>query len=90
MLGSNFALLVKSPGDDGQQQLTTVSRLGMYIVDLYLNVAVTVSSIVCPVLFFRVNHCSQFLSSVICLFHHLRVCAMENGTLCYNMPYFLM
>ena len=26
MLGSNFALLVKSPGDDGQQQLTTVSR----------------------------------------------------------------
>ena len=32
MLGSNFALLVKSPGDDGQQQLTTVSRLGMYIV----------------------------------------------------------
>ena len=26
MLGSNFALLVKSPGDDGQQQLTMVSR----------------------------------------------------------------
>ena len=26
VLGSNFALLVKSPGDDGQQQLTTVSR----------------------------------------------------------------
>ena len=23
MLGSNFALLVKSPGDDGQQLLTT-------------------------------------------------------------------
>ena len=32
MLGSNFALLVKSPGDDGQQLLTTGSRLGMYIV----------------------------------------------------------
>ena len=31
MLGSNFALLVKS-GDDGQQLLTTGSRLGMYIV----------------------------------------------------------
>ena len=27
MLGSNFALLVKSPGDDGQQLLTTGSRL---------------------------------------------------------------
>ena len=27
MLGSNFALLVKSPGDDGQQLLTTLSRL---------------------------------------------------------------
>ena len=26
MLGSNFALLVKSPGDDGQQLLTTGSR----------------------------------------------------------------
>ena len=25
MLGSNFALLVKSPGDDGQQLLTTGS-----------------------------------------------------------------
>ena len=32
MLGSNFALLVKSSGDDGQQLLTTGSRLGMYIV----------------------------------------------------------
>ena len=32
VLGSNFALLVKSPGDDGQQLLTTGSRLGMYIV----------------------------------------------------------
>ena len=27
MLGSNFALLVRSPGDDGQQLLTTGSRL---------------------------------------------------------------
>ena len=27
VLGSNFALLVKSPGDDGQQLLTTGSRL---------------------------------------------------------------
>ena len=27
MLGSNFALLVKSPRDDGQQLLTTGSRL---------------------------------------------------------------
>ena len=26
MLGSNFALLVKSPGDDGQQLLTSRSR----------------------------------------------------------------
>ena len=32
MLGSNFTLLVKSPGDDGQQLLTTRSRLGMYII----------------------------------------------------------
>ena len=32
VLGSNFALLVKSPGDDGQQLLTTGSRLGMYII----------------------------------------------------------
>ena len=27
MLGSNFALLVRSPGDGGQQLLTTGSRL---------------------------------------------------------------
>ena len=27
MLGSNFALLVRSPGDNGQQLLTTGSRL---------------------------------------------------------------
>ena len=27
MLGSNFALLVRSPGDDGEQLLTTGSRI---------------------------------------------------------------
>ena len=37
MLGSNFALLVKSPGDDGQQLLTTGSRSGMYIVESMLH-----------------------------------------------------
>ena len=35
MLGSNFALLVKSPGDDGQQLLTTGSRLYISLVHGY-------------------------------------------------------
>ena len=40
MLGSNFALLVKSPGDDGQQLLTTGSRLGMYIVEQNIEIII--------------------------------------------------
>ena len=34
MLGSNFALLVKSPGDDGQQLLRTGSRLYISLTGL--------------------------------------------------------
>ena len=41
MLGSNFALLVKSPGDDGQQLLRTGSRL--YISLVLLNTSLWVS-----------------------------------------------
>ena len=33
MLGSNFALLVKSPGDDGQQLLTTGSSYVYRCID---------------------------------------------------------
>ena len=36
MLGSNFALLVKSPGDDGQQLLTTGCMWGKRLAAMIL------------------------------------------------------
>ena len=62
MLGSNFALLVKSPGDDAQQLLTTRSRYVYHWVNLTLRANCGVFKLIISKFFLSFKSTKYFLT----------------------------